>query len=122
MSIETNIAVKNAAIEYIELGEGIASEHDVRKFWVAVAAMANERAGLVRELAEMDRRDRLAPMTTKEARQFGETKIEFGAHSGKRVADVPLSYLQWLSDKAQFQIDVRRYFESDAVQREVDDD
>ena len=119
MSLQENVACTCAAREFIELGEDIACSYDGRRFWLAVAAMANDRAGLVEEHRDLPLvPDPLAAMTDAEAKAFGREIMSFGKHKGDKLRDIPLEYLAWLADQARFHIDVMRYFRSGDVRRE----
>ena len=109
-----NIKAREAAATLIEIGEEtVASERlDGRKFWVAVAAMASDRAGISNETPET-----LATMTDDQSRQFGSTSMPFGQYRGTRVDEVPLDYLSWIADD-QFLRDLPRYLRSRRVQME----
>ena len=125
MAVETNIAVREAAEALIALGcETLQSEgHDVRKFWSAVAAMATDRAGLTKEVDEWEHKQRgWSPMTDAESRRFGQRTIEFGKHSGTRYDDLPLDYLEWLSERQRDGVNIVRYFESRRVQAEINEE
>jgi hypothetical protein len=98
--IERNVACTRAVLEFVQFIEEAIAEggHDSKRFWVALAAIASDRAGLVEEEPAAPRRDSLEPMTDDEARRFGAKKIGFGQYQDRQIKDVPLSYLAWLSD------------------------
>ncbi len=61
----------------------------------------------------------LVPYTEAEAIAFEQEVITFGMHSGKRYADVPLEYLQWLADQSRQNFHcLWRYLKSERVKRE----
>ncbi|HWB00980.1 MAG TPA: hypothetical protein VG713_20955, partial [Pirellulales bacterium] len=60
------------------------------------------------------------PMGDNAAKAFGETKFPFGAHRGKRIDEVPLSYLVFVADDNAFRQQLRRYLRSPRIQREME--
>lgn len=43
-----------------------------------------------------------------------ESKMPFGVHKGKAMANVPNSYLKWLYEKGTVKGDLREYIEDNA--------
>jgi hypothetical protein len=65
--------------------------------------------------------DASQPMTEAEARQFAETKITFGKYNGFLINNVPLTYLEWLTEQPdEFKRNVRRYLDSPIVRHLID--
>jgi len=117
MTIETNVATRKEAMEFIALGDETAAALDPKAFWLAVSVAAMDRAGLTHE--QVDPTPKEHPMTDEEARQFGLRTIGFGKHAGKRWNDVPLDYLAWLDEFQWTQAkELHRYVGSAYVQRE----
>jgi len=61
------------------------------------------------------------PMTDKQAKVFGAVLMPFGLHKGKRVDEVPLEYLERLTDPSSFLKEVRRYLASRRIRNEPRD-
>lgn len=62
------------------------------RFW---ELCAEKLAGPVEEVEE-----ELA-MTADNARLFGHIQMSFGQHAGKKIKDVPMSYLEWYVNNSQ---------------------
>lgn len=61
------------------------------------------------------------PMSEMQAQEFGKTTMTYGKHQGKRIDDIEISYLEWLSTGNEFQRDLRRYLASKRIRRERGD-
>ena len=120
-AIASNVACTTAVREFIELGESLCSDggHDVRRFWAAVACMASERAGLIKDDWKPPKNE-LAPLSDQASRVFGQTRMPFGKHSGTRVDDVDLGYLEFLADcdSTKFTLNLIRYVRSRRIRDE----
>lgn len=62
-----------------------------------------------------------AAMTTEERNAFEKEAVPFGKWDGVRVADVPLSYFDWLDAQPDFRRKVNRYLRHSGVQIELED-
>lgn len=62
------------------------------------------------------------PMIDAESRVFGSRGMpdKYRLHAGKRVDDVPLGYLHYVTEPDDFARDLRRYYLSKRVQQEQD--
>ena len=64
------------------------------------------------------------PMTDDQARKFEETRLFFGAHNGKQVGEVPLSYLCRLTDPSssmdEFIGRIRRYLRNPGIRKTIE--
>jgi hypothetical protein len=56
-----------------------------------------------------------APFTDAQARAWGATRIQFGMHAGKRIDEIPLSYLEKLAEPNDFVRHLRRYLASHRI-------
>jgi hypothetical protein len=52
------------------------------------------------------------PMGEQEARRFEMERMAYGAHAGREVGTVPVSYLLWLAEGDDFTRRLRRYVAS----------
>jgi hypothetical protein len=69
------------------------------------------------------RTDASEPMSDQEACDFERTKITFGKYAGQNIYDVPIGYLEWLSDQPDdYKRTIRRYLNSPRVRRLIDTD
>jgi hypothetical protein len=65
----------------------------------------------------------LKPMTEPQARVFEVETMTFGKYIGRAIGDVPLDYLEWLSDASrEFWQKCHRYLNSERVKREREGD
>jgi len=56
------------------------------------------------------------PMTDTEARDFGQTEMNFGKYAGHLMCDIPLGYLDWLLGKSETDsIRLKRYLANEKV-------
>lgn len=63
------------------------------------------------------------PMDDFEANRFEQQPLSFGQHRGKRIADVPKGYLEWLAwQEDGFKLELRRYLASERVRNEPSDE
>jgi uncharacterized protein (DUF3820 family) len=61
----------------------------------------------------------LEPMTEDEAKCFGNSDMTFGHYAGRRIDDVPIEYLTWLTDQSRtFLQSIHRYLNSLRIKRE----
>jgi uncharacterized protein (DUF3820 family) len=58
------------------------------------------------------------PMSDRQARAFGQSRMAFGEFQGTRIDEVPLERLQWYADTSPFQKQLRRYLASSRIQSE----
>ena len=58
-------------------------------------------------------------MTDEEAREFGTTIVDFGQYQGRRMDDMPLDYLEWLTAA---NAKMQRYLRSRRIMAETDGD
>lgn len=57
-----------------------------------------------------------SPMTYDEARRYyHNTTIDFGKHKGKKIDEIPFSYLEWLDNQPDFRRDLHRFLTSSFV-------
>jgi uncharacterized protein (DUF3820 family) len=62
------------------------------------------------------------PMDDFEIRQFEQQPLNFGQHKGKRIADVPKAYLEWLAySDDDLKSELKRYLAAERIQQEQDD-
>lgn len=62
------------------------------------------------------------PMDDFEIRQFEQQPLNFGQHKGKRIADVPRAYLEWLAySDDDLKSELKRYLAAERIQQEQDD-
>jgi len=59
------------------------------------------------------------PMTDDQAVGFGQESMPFGKYRGRRIADIPLGYLQYLDKHVELICRLRSYVESDIIQSEI---
>lgn len=64
------------------------------------------RARLFDDVADEVAKD---DMTRLEAYTFGETKMTFGQHQGRRLSDIPTKYLDWLASTVTWTKELNRY-------------
>lgn len=57
-------------------------------------------------------------MSDADTYEFGKTSIGFGEYADRRIDDVPLSYLFWLSEKWTFYLKLWMYVNSERIQKE----
>ena len=124
-TIEANIAKRKAIIadveELVELGENMCVEgqHDPRSFWLAIAAMAEDRAGIAHEPIPEVKPKPAKTMTDDEAKRFGRKPMTLKQHYGEPINNVPLDYLEWADfEMGQWWHDLRAYLGSGYVLRE----
>ena len=58
-------------------------------------------------------------MTDKEAREFGQTMMEFGQYEGQKFDDVPMDYLEWIAERKLID-QLRRYLKSKRICEEME--
>lgn len=118
MGIPENVAARKAAETVVELLRDEAEQHGeaLDSFWSTIVDAVPDGY-----FAEPLRDE--PPMTENEAKAFEQRTMQFGAHTGKRVADVPLEYLFWLEHAGKDDIRrlLGRYLLSDRVLREQED-
>lgn len=112
--LSENINARKAAEAFAKLADEEAEIHGARFWWNLQELLIEKFPTPQRELAGQAR-----PMTDAEAKSFGAEKIPFGKFSGRRIDDVPLSYLHWYADQS-FQDDLRKYLDSERVKGERD--
>ena len=125
-TIEANIAKRKAIIadveELVELGENMCVEgqHDPRSFWLAIAAMAEDRAGIAHEPIPEVKPKPAKTMTDDEAKRFGRKAMTFGKFKNQPINDVDIDYLEWADfEMGQWWRDLHDYLGSGYVQRET---
>jgi len=116
MTIEANIAARKAAHTIHDLARDEAFNHQGQAavhFWESLN-------GLVADVLPVTpaKTAPIPAMTDAEARQFGQTTMPFGKHSGQRVDEVPIDYLEWLDEQPDFRRDLNRYLRSERVSEE----
>jgi len=94
------------------------SDEHARRFWTLLEYRIAEHNGLIEESTTKTEPTQYRAMTEDEAKRFEQSELTFGKFTGKRVADVELSYLEWL-DGDEFRWKLHRYLKSDRVQRET---
>jgi len=62
----------------------------------------------------------LEPMTNDQCSKFERKEMPFGKYHGKRIINVPLDYLIWLSED-EFQRDLKRYLSSPRIVSEQEE-
>lgn len=78
------------------------TEEEQDRFW---SNLFDKASGLLNSIPEPDH-----PLTYEQAMEWaGRAKIPFGKHQGKRVIDVPASYLDWLEGQPDFRRELRAY-------------
>lgn len=118
MSIEDNIKARQIAETIMDL---------VKSETLSLGLETNTRVYVeLRRLIDeiLPEKPELCPdlMSDEESRQFGRSAMPFGAHAGKPVDEVPLDYLEWLSDDPDnFHVRLRRYLKSRRVVAEMED-
>ena len=55
------------------------------------------------------------PFTDAQARVWGKTRIQFGAHAGEQIDQIPIAYLEKLTEPNDFTRHLRRYLASHRV-------
>lgn len=129
MSVEKNVASRELAELLIAtIDEAIEEEGeavDPMKVWTVIAAISDERAGVldsVERIQEQLATGPAVPMRDEESRNFGRLRMpdKFKKFAGKRIDEVPVSYLRYIVDNADvaFIGDLERYLDSDRVQME----
>lgn len=64
----------------------------------------------------------LKPMDDFEVKQFEQQTLNFGQHRGRRIADIPKGYLEWLAyNDDELKTELKRYLLSERVRNEQDD-
>ena len=123
-TIEANIKRRQAIIadtaKLVELGESMCVEgkHDPRSFWLAIAVMAEDHAGIAAEPVPEVKPAKA--MTDDEAKRFGRKPMTLKQHYGEPINNVPLDYLEWADfEMGQWWHDLRAYLGSGYVQRET---
>ncbi len=58
-------------------------------------------------------------MNDKDSREFGKLSMPFGQHKGRRIDDIPLTYLQWMTKNGSLsQERISAYLRSDRIRKE----
>lgn len=94
------------------------SEEDKARFWLRLLAEM-EKLTVKMIPPTKPKSDR---MSYKEATEFEDISMPFGQHTGKKVRDVPASYLGWLASQESFSDKVIRYVRSSKFQIERGED
>lgn len=108
----------DTATDLLSLIESELSAHDE----VGKRIVANRLLAYLKPFATPDKPATppiLEPMTDVEARRYGDTRMSFGQYDGVPISDVPLDYLEWLSDSNHTMFrNLHRYLNSPAVKRQ----
>jgi hypothetical protein len=112
--VRTQARAAAAAVAELANGEVLSLPPEVREiFWEELRqrAFPNYPAAsatpAVRAPAE--------PFTDAQAKAWGSSRIQFGIHRGKRIDEIPISYLEKLVDPNDFTRHLRRYLASHRV-------
>jgi len=62
------------------------------------------------------------PMTDEQAAVFGQKSLEAGKYAKRRIDDVPLDYLQWVSQRMAQSLNIASYLGSGRVKKEAMDE
>jgi hypothetical protein len=120
--IQDNIKAREAAetaLEFVTEAAATVNESCRQRYWSQLLSFVCDQ--VPDELHPKRVVLKQPPYTDGEAKWFGGTTMPFGEHRGKRVDEVPMSYLLWLDKQPDFRIEMKRYLASKRLQVEQED-
>jgi hypothetical protein len=123
VSIEENIALRKAVEESMEWLEDGNPEHlDNPEFYKQIRAKLNLLESDYVLDQSVDATGKGAPAAY-DPKRIGRKTMEFGKYQGRSIDEVPLDYLEWLSDQSRtFAKELDAYLNSKRVLSERVDD